>query len=1268
MTENEENTTARRNARLMISYSRKDKVFVKQLYDSLVARGFAPDDIWVDWEGIALSADWMAEITKGIRESDAFIFVISPDSVASEVCKREIELAVESNKRFIPILYREPGKEGKLHEKISSHNWVFIRDEAELEKTMPALVAAINTDLDWIARHTRLFNKAKEWENRGRNDSYLVRGHDLQDAETFIGEGAAGKDPAPTPLHVEYVQAARTLAATIRRRTRIISAVVGVALLGLLIFSLIQWSVAITERDNADLARIAAQNSEATAVAEKARADKNAEEAFRARTEADLKGRRANASALAAESLNQRNSNSQLSLSLALLSIQETEVDKVVLDESKTALFASLNIPNVLHTWHTDDMIIWATAYDPNGKYIAFGDDDGLVHLIDPETYEEVGTLAPFGGRVSGLDFSPDGARLAVSSFDSTMRVFNLESGDEVFRVTEGEDVWFTEVDFSPNGEWLATAADNNLVKIWRAENGGFVTSYTHDGAVNAVEFSPDSSRVVSGSDDGNAVIWNLNNNSSITLPAGSFVKSVAFDPSGSRVITGGYKTVIVWDAETGDELQRLYGNRATVYDIDFAPDGRSMLTASSGLKVWDGATFTELYNLSSHNGEVNSAAFNSDGSRLITGSWDYTAKLWSTSLKIETMRFGGRIPLYSPDGQQIIFDDGRLRVQDMSGNLMQAWVPTDWIYQSAFDPRNSQRVLTVDNTNISLWEIGREEPLFVIPNETSAEMAFINPSTDQLLTVDNNGVLIIWDANTGEELSTEEGYGGRIFDARLGDGENRILVFGGNETEIWDLNATGSSPVTLFGHTDIVLAGAFSADGQFAYTGGYDNTIRKWDAQTGEELLVMTGHTGRVLDLAVSPDGGLVASASADNTARVWDVKSGKELYRYLGNTDEALTVAFSPDGEKVLTASADGIIKEFTIDFKTMLEIAGEYEPYVLSQTECQRFLGREQCGVTLVSGPPSTVSSAGATSSLISGDGSTPVTLSFENFTSFDVNIYWIDFEGNERLYGTLAPGEGYDQGTYSTHIWRVRDTDGNIVVDFYTATEELYQVLEITGEAVSGPAQPGAGTATEAPSASDSGSSTASFYTEEFDGALDDWSSFMTTGLEDRQVEAGLDGGSLFVSLSPFDDKLPRFYLLNSASEYSSVQLEVVTTNHGNNTNGVSLVCHYDGTNWYEFVVSNSGVYEIFAYDPGAANQGYIRLANGGSPAIQSGRTTNVYRVVCDGSNLSLYINDVEIAAFDDTQYRLTGGQVGIGVSSPQMLPVEVSFESFTVSEP
>ena len=129
---------ASRNTKVFISYSRKDKPFVRKLNAAIDAAGI---DAWVDWEGIPLSSDWMSEITTAINGGDAFVFVISPDSLNSKICMEELEVGITNNKKIIPVLYREPEKKQKMHPKLASTNWVYMRPQKDdFKATIPKLV------------------------------------------------------------------------------------------------------------------------------------------------------------------------------------------------------------------------------------------------------------------------------------------------------------------------------------------------------------------------------------------------------------------------------------------------------------------------------------------------------------------------------------------------------------------------------------------------------------------------------------------------------------------------------------------------------------------------------------------------------------------------------------------------------------------------------------------------------------------------------------------------------------------------------------------------------------------------------------------------------------------------------------------------------------------------------------------------------------------------------------------------------------------------
>ena len=191
-------------ADVFISYSRKDKTFVQSLHEALSARD---RETWVDWEGIPPTAEWLQEIYGAIEAADTFIFIISPDSVASDICKREIAHAVEQHKRLVPIVHRKVDT-NVVPEALAALNWVFFHERDDFDNAVQTLITALDTDLDWVRRHTRLLVRAREWENKGQDKSLLLRGKDLHEAETWLAQ-ATQKEPKPTTLQTEYIPASR---------------------------------------------------------------------------------------------------------------------------------------------------------------------------------------------------------------------------------------------------------------------------------------------------------------------------------------------------------------------------------------------------------------------------------------------------------------------------------------------------------------------------------------------------------------------------------------------------------------------------------------------------------------------------------------------------------------------------------------------------------------------------------------------------------------------------------------------------------------------------------------------------------------------------------------------------------------------------------------------------------------------------------------------------------------------------------------------------
>ena len=152
---------------------------------------------------------------------------------------------------------------------------------------------------------------------------------------------------------------------------------------------------------------------------------------------------------------------------------------------------------------------------------------------------------------------------------------------------------------------------------------------------------------------------------------------------------------------------------------------------------------------------------------------------------------------------------------------------------------------------------------------------------------------------------------------------------------------ASGEVTALLKGHTDNVLALAFSPSGHWLASASKDRTIRLWDISTlqedspGKEPLVLGGHTDRITDLAWSATGDRLASASYDGTVGLWDTsqlsqKKPDLVARLEGHSGKVRSVAFHPRGDVLASGGQDRRIRLWQAnDGKSLGVLAGAEHP---------------------------------------------------------------------------------------------------------------------------------------------------------------------------------------------------------------------------------------------------------------------------------------------------------------------------------------------------
>jgi WD40 repeat protein len=234
---------------------------------------------------------------------------------------------------------------------------------------------------------------------------------------------------------------------------------------------------------------------------------------------------------------------------------------------------------------------VHALAFSRDGRRLAVGAGlparSGVVRIY---SVPDGTMLHDFPGHqdvVFGLAIRPDGAQLASTSFDQTVRFWDPGSG-RASGVFSGHSDFVYAASYTPDGRGLVTAGKDRMIKWINTRTFKEERTYSgHDDDVLSLAVHPDGTKFVSAGNEPRLLWWTFGTDKPATRHGGHSapVQQLAFSGDGRRLIsTGGDRSVRLWDGKSGQPQRQLAGATDWQYAAAISDDGK--LAAAGG---WDG-------------------------------------------------------------------------------------------------------------------------------------------------------------------------------------------------------------------------------------------------------------------------------------------------------------------------------------------------------------------------------------------------------------------------------------------------------------------------------------------------------------------------------------------------------------------------------------------------------------------------------------------------------------------------------------------------------
>ncbi|KAI8915147.1 WD40-repeat-containing domain protein [Powellomyces hirtus] len=239
---------------------------------------------------------------------------------------------------------------------------------------------------------------------------------------------------------------------------------------------------------------------------------------------------------------------------------------------------------------------IWDVATNKSGSMLASTSGDGTVKLWDhkPGKTQCLSTLEDSCGDVYSVNFHPAGRHVVAGGYDKTVRLYDIERG-AVVKQFAGHQLSVSTTIFNPLGNLIVSGSKDNTIKFWDIVSGLCIRTITsHLGEVTSVDMTSNGTLLLSSSKDNSNRLWDIRMLRPIRKFKGhqntskNFVKA-AF--AGDALVVGGSEDgiVYIWDAGTGDILQKLRGHAGVVYHAAWSSRQSLFATCSDDgtAKTW---------------------------------------------------------------------------------------------------------------------------------------------------------------------------------------------------------------------------------------------------------------------------------------------------------------------------------------------------------------------------------------------------------------------------------------------------------------------------------------------------------------------------------------------------------------------------------------------------------------------------------------------------------------------------------------------------------